>query len=209
MCGVSLIIHAEVTAAATRAGMLAPDGRCKTLNSSADGYARAEACVVHQLEVEEAAAPDGQLGSGRMLVLGTGINQDGRSSSLTAPHGPSQQQLVRSVLEGCSLSPVLLDSLEMHGTGTPLGDPIEIAAALAVLQTSALPDASSSGQPLELHAAKSRLGHTEPAAGAMGLSQVRAYLILLSNVVLLCCVHSNTLAPIGYASRVQIICTLH
>ena len=82
------------TSAAQAASMLSPDGRCKVLDCSADGYVRGESCVVVQVRsVEGCLKPQGA------VLLGTFVNQDGRSSSLTAPNGPSQQQ-VRECLLG-------------------------------------------------------------------------------------------------------------
>ena len=89
--------------------------------------------------------------------------QDGRSSSLTAPNGPAQQAVILEALAAASLTPADISALEMHGTGTSLGDPIEMGAAV-----NALP---SSDMPLRFTAAKSRMGHAEPAAG-MGLHAI-------------------------------------
>ena len=94
--------------------------------------------------------------------------QDGRSSSLTAPHGPSQQAVIAAALGEAGLSPSDLAGLEMHGTGTPLGDPIEAGAAAAVLCTDR--------RPLQLSAAKALTGHAEPAAGTVGIVQAAAML---------------------------------
>ena len=193
----------------TSAAMLAPDGRCKTLDAAADGYVRGEACVTLGLSARElSGGRDGgrDLGSGggpayAAVLAGSAVNQDGRSSSLTAPNGPSQQAVVRLALGDASLAPADVATLEMHGTGgrcrvqrrrhsplfclsrcrgfalialppacipagTALGDPIEVGAALAVFNAKRglLP-----APPLELSAAKSSLGHAEPAAGAAGL----------------------------------------
>jgi len=169
VCGVNLTIRAETTAVLSKAGMLAADGRCKTLDSAADGYMRGEACVVHLLETAE----NETMGENKhgVILAGTAVNQDGRSSSLTAPNGPAQQAVVRAALLSSSehakhaISPQQIACLEMHGTGTALGDPIEIGAAFAVFQ-----NGEPGGQPLGMHAAKSRLLHTEPAAGAVGLT---------------------------------------
>jgi hypothetical protein len=107
------------------------------------------------------------------VVLGSAINQDGRSSGLTAPNGPSQQAVIRLALHDAGLEACGVHTLEMHGTGTPLGDPIEVGAAAAVFVASigkAAPQvAGMRPGPLELSAAKSQMGHTEPAAGATGL----------------------------------------
>lgn len=101
----------ECSIPCSAAGMLAPDGRCKTLDAAADGYVRAEAVVCHILRSQnaleaqiqdEVRAGDRAPGVGSVLVLGTAVNQDGRSSSLTAPNGPSQSSLIASALLLCS-----------------------------------------------------------------------------------------------------------
>lgn len=170
-CGVNLTIRAETTAVLSKAGMLTADGRCKTLDASANGYMRGEACVVHLLEAadEEEERFGGKKPTREPLAMlaGTGVNQDGRASSLTAPNGPAQQAVIRAALSAAAgnVLPYQIAVLEMHGTGTALGDPIEVGAAFAVLQ-------QGEGRPLELQAAKSRMLHTEPAAGALGLAML-------------------------------------
>lgn len=131
--GVNLTLRAETTAVLSKAGMLTMDGRCKALDASADGYMRGEACIAHLLEVTCQHLP---LGASNVaaVIMGTSVNQDGRSSSLTAPNGPSQQAVIREALAWTGLSPQQVCLLEMHGTGTALGDPIEIGAALAVFK---------------------------------------------------------------------------
>ena len=133
--GVNLTLRAETTAVLSKAGMLAADGRCKTLDAAADGYMRGEACIVHLLE-DAAMAPQAIFCS-TAAIKGTAVNQDGRSSSLTAPNGPSQQAVIRRALEWRSTLPQQVGVLEMHGTGTALGDPIEVGAACAVFQVRA------------------------------------------------------------------------
>ena len=171
VCGVNLTIRAETTAVLSKAGMLTADGRCKTLDASANGYMRGEACVVHLLEAAPEEDEDdflGQMSHAPVAVLaGTGVNQDGRASSLTAPNGPAQQVVIRAALAAAAgaVLPHQVAVLEMHGTGTALGDPIEVGAAFAVLQ-------AQGERPLELQAAKSRVLHTEPAAGAVGLANL-------------------------------------
>jgi acyl transferase domain-containing protein len=112
--------------------MLSPDGRCKTLDAAADGYVRSEACIVFLLgqELDHGVAHGGPVA----VVRGSSVNQDGRSSSLTAPNGPAQQQVTRDALRDASLTPSQVAGTELHGTGTSLGDPIEIRAALEALQ---------------------------------------------------------------------------
>ncbi len=124
--------------------MLALDGRCKTLDAAANGYVRAEDCIAfllhsqrfHRLhgEEKEAYGKMHQDQCALVAICGSSVNQDGRSSSLTAPNGPAQQNAIRSALEVGSIDPCQVTTLELHGTGTALGDPIEVGAAVAVMQ---------------------------------------------------------------------------
>ncbi|XRA96306.1 AMP-binding enzyme [Pycnococcus provasolii] len=133
-------------------GFLAPDGRCKALDAGADGYVRSEACTM-------VAAVGG--GDGGVIVAGSGVNQDGRSSALTAPNGPAQQRVLAASLRSV-LDRVM--RVDLHGTGTPLGDPIEVGAvAAAVLM-------ASRAESVSLAARKSAWGHAEPASGGVGLA---------------------------------------
>ena len=118
------------------AGMLAPDGRCKSLDAAADGYVRAEDCIAFLLTsgpAEDSAAGPAEAA---VVVCGSSVNQDGRSSSLTAPNGPAQQAAIRAALRAAAMQASSVVALEMHGTGTALGDPIEVGAAVAVLPVS-------------------------------------------------------------------------
>jgi acyl transferase domain-containing protein len=140
--------------------MLAPDGRCKALDAAASGYTRAEAAGV--LLLHPLGSNSFPTTSPLAIIRGSAVNQDGRSSSLTAPNGPAQQAAIRAALAAASLDPAAVTSLQLHGTGTPLGDPIEIGAASAVLRA-ALPLGSSptggpSG-PLLLMTSKTWVGH--------------------------------------------------
>ena len=171
VAGVNLTIRAETTSVLSKAGVLTADGRCKTIDKSADGYARGEACIVHLLESSEVDENAGVMEmEQRMAIVGSAVNQDGRSSSLTAPNGPSQQTVIRKALcfsDDDAVNPGHVAKLELHGTGTSLGDPIEIGAALAVLDSERY-----SIFPLSLQAIKSQLLHSEPAAGAVGLASM-------------------------------------
>ena len=122
----------------TATGMLSNDGRCKTLDAAGDGYVRAEDCIVFYLVAQatcrqSAAHPPAPVAAA-IVVQGSAVNQDGRSSSLTAPNGPAQQSAMREALMEGGLLPSDVSLLELHGTGTALGDPIEVGAAAAVLQ---------------------------------------------------------------------------
>ena len=138
--------------------MTSPRGRCHTFDMRADGYARGEAtCTITM-----------QLGRGRVAYRGSGVRQDGRSASLTAPNGLSQQGVLRAAFANAAIEPRSLGFSEAHGTGTALGDPIEVAA-LAVVVFNA---ERSSNLPVTLGSAKASVGHSEPTAGANGLVNV-------------------------------------
>ena len=113
--GVNVMISPETPAAFQTAGMLSADGRCKTLDSSADGYVRAEACGSVVVQHANAVEPSAVLA----VFRGSAVNQDGRSSSLTAPNGPSQQGVIKQALQASDLEPGQIQALQLHGTGTP------------------------------------------------------------------------------------------
>lgn len=116
--GTKLMLTPTTTAMFAKAGMLAYDGRCKTLDAAADGYVRGEACVVMALR----ACADGMLPEGTLAVFaGAASNQDARSSSLTAPNGRAQQAVMRAALRVADLQPDGVAMLQLHGTGTALG----------------------------------------------------------------------------------------
>src|SRR5690606_4318148 len=105
------------------------------------------------------------------LVRGTAINHDGASSGITAPNGTSQQKLVRHTLDDAQLGPTDVEYVECHGTGTSLGDPIEVQALAAVYGQERPPDS-----PLLLGAVKTNIGHLEAAAGLAGVAKIVACL---------------------------------
>ncbi|MDZ4265004.1 MAG: type I polyketide synthase, partial [Mycobacterium sp.] len=158
--GVNLILSPENNIACSRWGMLAPDGLCKTFDADADGYVRSEGCGVVVLKRLSDAVRDGD----RVLagVRGSAVNQAGASSGQTVPNGPAQQELMRKALESARLAPSDIDYIEAHGTGTALGDPIELDALSAVYG-----DRQDSA-PLVLGSVKTNLGHLESGAGVTG-----------------------------------------
>jgi len=107
--------------------MLSPEGRCKTLDASADGYLRAEGCGALMLRPFDASRlrdrgaaalpPDDWVGNCLAVLAGSAVNQDGRSSSLTAPNGPAQQLVIRQALALAGVEPLAVDTLQLHGTG--------------------------------------------------------------------------------------------
>ena len=152
-CGVNLPMNWETSSMFATAGMMSYDGRCKSLDAKADGYVRSEACLVILLDV--------QLENASAIIRAVATNQDGRSSTLTAPNGPSQQSVIAQAATDGRVIPSAITAIEMHGTGTALGDPIEVGALAAVLDYKR--------NIIHLGTAKSRDGHAETAAGALGL----------------------------------------
>lgn len=148
---VSMILSCDTTVALQKSGMLAMDGRCKALDSSADGYGRSEACISSVLSNEHR--------SHCSVILAVNVNQDGRSSSLTAPNGTAQHGLIRANIIHSGLKPSKLTNAILHGTGTALGDPIEIGALQRTFEKHSLP---------ALSASKTTFGHAEPASGHIG-----------------------------------------
>jgi iturin family lipopeptide synthetase A len=160
--GVNLILASWPNVTLAAAQMVAPDGRCKTFDASADGYVRGEGCGIVVLRRLSDALKAGD----RVLALirGTAVNQDGASSGFSVPNGVAQQALIRRALEAAGVSPAEIDYVESHGTGTALGDPIEAGALGAVLGRD-----SARGRSLLVGSVKSNIGHLESAAGAAGL----------------------------------------
>jgi len=156
--GVNVILDPEVSVYLSRARALAPDGRCKAFDAAADGYVRGEGCGVVVLKRLSDAVRDGN--TIHAVIRGTAVNHDGRSSGITVPNGPAQQAVVRSALAAAGVDPAEVGYIEAHGTGTGLGDPIEIGALNAVLQPT---------RPLVVGTLKSNIGHLEAAAGMAGL----------------------------------------
>ena len=160
--GVNLLCTPLTTIALSRSRMMAPDGRCKAFDASADGFVRSEGCGVIVLKrLSDALADRDRI---LALVRGTAANQDGRSSGITAPNGPSQESVIRAALAGAGVTPGEIDFVETHGTGTSLGDPIEVHALGAVFGGD-----RPANHPLAIGSVKTNIGHLESAAGVAGL----------------------------------------
>jgi 3-oxoacyl-(acyl-carrier-protein) synthase/acyl carrier protein len=163
---VNLMLLPNTTAMYHSAGMLTADGRCKTLDAAADGYVRSEAAAATVLRTVGVHDPEASSPDSAIVLLAAAVNQDGKSSSLTAPNGPAQQALIRAALQGAHLAAAEVGTMQLHGTGTALGDPIEVNATLSVLMSKRTAKEGS----LVMCAAKAAFGHAEPAAGAVGLT---------------------------------------
>ncbi|MEM7127080.1 MAG: type I polyketide synthase, partial [Chloroflexota bacterium] len=160
--GVGLILSPENTIGFSKAGMLSQDGQCKTFDAAANGYVRGEGCGTVVLKrLSDAVADDDQI---LAVIRGSMVNHDGPSSGLTAPRGPSQQTVIRQALKQANIDPENVSYIEAHGTGTPLGDPIEIGALGAVFR--------NRSEPLWVGSIKTNLGHLEAAAGIAGLIKI-------------------------------------
>ncbi|MEW5983051.1 MAG: beta-ketoacyl synthase N-terminal-like domain-containing protein [Acidobacteriota bacterium] len=163
--GVNCILTPELTITFSKAQMLAADGRCKTFDAAADGFIRSEGCgmIVLKRLSDAMAAQDNILA----VVRGTAVNQDGRTAGLTVPNGPSQQAVIQKALADAGVDPAQVNYVETHGTGTALGDPIEVGSLGAVFGSSHTPTA-----PLLIGSVKTNLGHLEGAASIAGVIKV-------------------------------------
>ena len=158
--GVNLLLAPDATIAVCRTRALSPTGRCHTFAAQADGFVRSEGCGVVVLKrLSDALAAGDRI---RAVIRGTAVNQDGASSGFTVPNGAAQQAVIRAALG--DLDPGTVDYLEAHGTGTPLGDPVEVSAA-----TSVLGGTRTAAAPLRIGSVKTNIGHTEAAAGIAAL----------------------------------------
>lgn len=163
--GVNLILSPEITAGFSKAGMMAADGRCKTFDYKADGYVRGEGAGVVILKSLRKAQEDGDLIYA--VIKGTAMNQDGKSNGITAPNGQSQEAVLKEAYKKARILPNQVKYVETHGTGTPLGDPIEIGALHNVLC-----EGRKQGEELRVGSVKTNIGHLESAAGIAGLIKV-------------------------------------
>ena len=163
--GINLVLTPDMNICFSKARMMAPDGRCKTFDAAADGYVRGEGCAIVALRrLSDALADDDRI---LAVVRGSAVNQDGRSGGLTAPNGPAQEAVIRAALAAANLPPAAIGYVETHGTGTPLGDPIEVGALGAVFSAERDP-----GRPLMIGSVKTNIGHLEAAAGIAGVIKV-------------------------------------
>jgi acyl transferase domain-containing protein/SAM-dependent methyltransferase/acyl carrier protein len=163
--GVSAILAPEGHIVSSRLRSQSPTGRCKTFDASADGYVRGEGCGVVILKRLSDALADGD--PVLAVIRGGAVNHDGPSGGLTVPSGPAQEAVIRRALASAGVEPTQVGYLEAHGTGTPLGDPIEVRALQKVFEPG-----RDRSQPLALGSVKTNVGHLEAAAGIAGLIKV-------------------------------------
>ncbi|WP_246018912.1 type I polyketide synthase [Saccharothrix australiensis] len=159
--GVTLNLTAEGALGAEAFGGLSPDGRCFTFDSRANGYVRGEGAAVVVLKTLERAEADGD----RVLAVirGSAVNNDGATPGLTVPSADAQAAVITTALRRAGVDPAEVQYVELHGTGTPVGDPVEAAALGAAY------GAARDGGPLRVGSVKTNIGHLEGAAGIAGL----------------------------------------
>lgn len=169
--GCQVLLDPAVSASASAQGMLSPTGRCHAFDVAADGFVRSDGCAVVLLKRLPDALGDGD----RILAVirGTAANQDGPSATITTPSLAAQADVYREALAAAAVEPGTVGMVEAHGTGTPVGDPLEFGSLAQVYGTD--------GRTCVVGSAKSNLGHTESAAGAVGL--VKAILGLRAGLV--------------------------
>ena len=157
--GCQVLLEPMGSASASAQGMLSPTGRCHSFDVGADGFVRSEGCAVVLLK----RLPDALRDGNRILavVRGTAANQDGRSETLTMPSLDAQVAVYRAALADAAVDPDTVGVVEAHGTGTPVGDPIEYGSLAQVY--------GAAGNRCLLGSVKSNMGHSESAAGAVGL----------------------------------------
>nr|AGH69801.1 NRPS-PKS [Nostoc sp. 'Peltigera membranacea cyanobiont'] len=170
--GVNIILSPEWNVTFSQAGMMASDGLCKSFDAAADGYVRGEGCGMVVLKRLRDALKDGD--NILAVIRGSAVNQDGRSNGLTAPNGLAQQAVIRQALDNADLLPNQIDYIEAHGSGTPLGDVIEVQSLAEVLGQGQYPadGYATPAQKCALGSVKTNIGHLEAAAGIAGLIKV-------------------------------------
>jgi acyl transferase domain-containing protein len=182
--GSSLILSPEASIVSSNARMLSPTGQCWTFDERADGYVRSEGCAIVVLKRLSQALADGD--PILAAIVASAVNHDGRSLGLTAPNTAAQIALMREALKKVGLNPARVRYIEAHGTGTPLGDPIEMNSIQAVYG-----DRRSSDEPLLVGSVKALIGHAEASAGISGL------------IKLALSVAENRIVPQGNFSRLN------
>ena len=172
--GVNAILAPVNSLLMSKAGLLSPDGRCKSFSASADGFGRGEGCGVVVLKRLSDAKRDGD--NVLAVVRGAAVSHNGFSGGITAPSGKAQARVITDALKDAHIAPNQMQYLEAHGTGTEYGDPMEIAAAAGVYGKG-----RSRDNPLLVGTVKANISHLEAAGGVSGL--IKAVLCLDNGVI--------------------------
>lgn len=170
--GVNLILNANMTISFNKAGMLSEDGRCKTFDKDANGYVRGEGTGAVVLKPLSQAMEDGDYI--HAVILGSSVNHGGKVNSLTVPNPLAQAEVIKDAFERAGVSANTVSYIEAHGTGTPLGDPVEIQGLKYAFKTeSGQGTGDTNLQPYcGIGSVKTNVGHLETAAGIAGILKV-------------------------------------
>lgn len=144
--------------------MISKDGKSYAFDSRANGYGRGEGSATVILKRLDDALRDGD--PIRAIIRESGVNQDGKTETITTPSGEAQEALVRDCYRRAGLDPAQTAYFEAHGTGTPTGDPIEVAAIASVFKD------TRKNEPLRIGSVKTNIGHTETASGVAAIIKV-------------------------------------
>ena len=166
---VNICITPDSMISLSKARMVSPTGQCRPFHEGADGYVRGEGAGVVLLKRLSDAVADGD--NVLAVIRHTAVNHGGRTSGITAPNGSAQAEVIRTAMRGGGVEPSEIGYIEAHGTGTPLGDPIEVEALGDVFA-----DPAGDQPPVYLTSVKANIGHLEIAAGIAGL--IKSVLIL-------------------------------
>ncbi|WP_434047936.1 MULTISPECIES: amino acid adenylation domain-containing protein [Sorangium] len=183
--GINVICHPANSVVYYKAGMLSKDGRCKTFDKAADGYVRAEGAIMVLLKpLERAILDEDRIYA---VIRGSASNHGGQASGLTVPNPEQQARLLLAAWRSAGISPEVLGYIEAHGTGTSLGDPIEVSGL-----KEAFAGSRGGARSCGLGSVKSNLGHLEATAGLAGLLKM---LLCLQKRALPATLHFNELNP--------------
>ncbi|KAK3399711.1 putative polyketide synthase [Sordaria brevicollis] len=165
--GANLMFNPDMFLAMSSMTLISKDGRSWAFDSRANGYGRGEGSATVILKPLDAALRDGD--PIRAIIRDSGINQDGKTETITTPSGEAQEALIRACYERAGLDPGHTTYFEAHGTGTPTGDPIEVGAIASVFKDSRKGDSSDL---LRIGSVKTNIGHTETASGVAAIIKV-------------------------------------
>jgi acyl transferase domain-containing protein/thioesterase domain-containing protein/acyl carrier protein len=183
--GVNMILTPETTIAFSKARMLSPEGVCRPFDARANGYVRGEGCGLVLLKRLADAERDGDNILG--VIRATSVNQDGRTSGISAPNSQSQLACIQAALKQAGFTADDIDYVEAHGTGTPLGDPIEMLALGQVF-----PAAGGAARPCYVSSVKANVGHMETVSGVAGLIKV---VLMMQHEEIMRLTHFESLNP--------------
>ena len=192
--GVNALISADVYISFTKSGMLCEDGRCKTFSDRANGYVRGEGVGMLMLKSLRAAQRDGD--DIYAVIKGAAENHGGRTTSLTAPNPNAQAAVIRRAIKDAGIDFHRVGYIECHGTGTELGDPVEISGLKTVAKELLDADAAAEKQaasPCYLGSIKSNIGHLEYGAGVVGMIKV---ILQIRHRKIAKSLHCDTISPL-------------